>query len=207
MSKFAGEFETHFTVAINGAERIPALAQWAAAREMKCTHIVLERGRAPSQPMLTSHGLGILSTELQKARRVAEMLQADGFRVTRIKIEANPKNQDIPQRAEDPLDNSEQYFEHHVKLLLEDDSRLASLTELAQRHGARLSRNALRSRADGRHERFLTQRCYRVGQPEAQAKLGILLADLEREGYQVLETEQEFVVFDSNIDMDAGWID
>jgi len=207
MAEFAGEFETHFTVEVTGAQRIPALAQWATARQMKCTHILLDRGRVPSQPMLTSHGQGTLSNELQKARRVTDMLHADGFRVTRIKIEASPKNQDIPQRKEDPFDNAEQYFEHHVKLLLEDDSKLESLSELAQRHCAHLSHNVLRTRADGRHERFVTQRCYRVGQPQACAELSSLLADLEREGYQILETEQEFVVYDSNLAMDGGWID
>jgi len=203
MLEFDGEFETHFTIEVDQTKRIPALADWATAHEMKCTHIVLDRGRVPLQPMLTSHGRGMLSNELQKARRMNDMLRADGFRVTRIKIEAGPKNQDIPQH---PFDNAEQYFEHHVKLLLEDDSKLALLTELAQRHCAHLSRNALRSLPNGRHERFVTQRCYKVGQPEARAELSSLVAELDREGYQVLETEQEFVVYDSNLAMDAGWI-
>ena len=56
------------------------------------------------------------------------------------------------------------------------------------------------------HERFLTQRFYRTGRRSAENSLAALLEDLGRHQIEVLESEAEYVVFDSNVDLDAGWM-
>jgi hypothetical protein len=50
--RFAGDFETHVTVHCAESES-GVLEQWAAARGLRFTHILLCRGRVVSQPMLT----------------------------------------------------------------------------------------------------------------------------------------------------------
>ena len=62
------------------------------------------------------------------------------------------------------------------------------------------------ARADGFHERFVTQRCRAVGRWEASRRLHALVDDIKTLGFSVLETEEEFTVYDSNIDVDAGWL-
>ncbi len=94
-----------------------------------------------------------------------------------------------------------------MKLLLSAEADLVALTKLAMPHLARLSRNARRERADGQLERFLTQRCYFVGRTSSQERLSKLLKDLREFDYQVLSSEQEFVVYDSQPEVDAGWLD
>src|SRR4030095_2286540 len=97
------------------------------------------------------------------AKRLAEELEGDGFPVTRVKIEASPLNRDVPIADSDAAKHPpERYFEHHVKLLLAGDAELVALTAIAQRHAAHVSRNALRTRDDGRQERLVAQRCPRV---------------------------------------------
>jgi hypothetical protein len=66
-----------------------------------------------------------------------------------------------------------------------------------------VSRNARRVRPDGRQERFVTQRLYRVGRETAKQHLDSLLNALNP--YEVLEIEEEFVVYDDNVTVDAGW--
>ncbi|MWA06193.1 hypothetical protein F8568_038770 [Actinomadura sp. LD22] len=80
---FAGDFETHVTV----HPAAGAVAGWAAARGLKFVHIVLDRGRVASQPMLTLRTRGTLAGALAAARTVAD-LRADGFEATRVKVEA-----------------------------------------------------------------------------------------------------------------------
>src|SRR5688572_26800386 len=148
--QFTGEFETHLTVRLADGQTAEALRAAPAARGLKCTHIVLARGRTASQPMLTRTGNGTLSEQLANAATLRGALEADGFPVSRIKVEAAPWNEGVPRTdADGAAHPPDRYFEHHAKLLLDEGADVAALAELAQRHAAHLSRNALRRRDDG----------------------------------------------------------
>lgn len=83
---------------------------------------------------------------------------------------------------------------------------MIGLTQLVTPHGARLSRNARRQRAEGGEERFVTQRCYRVGRATAQHNLDALAAELRKGDHEIAEIEQEYVVYDSAVHLDHGWL-
>jgi hypothetical protein len=194
-------------VGLDGSKGIEALRRWGGEHGVKCLHIVLDRGVSASQPMLTRWGRGDLAGQLQIAGALGRSLEAEGFPVTRIKIEAAVGNPGVPQSDAEARDHpAERYFEHHVKLLLEDGADVSPLVEVAERHNAHLSRNALRVRDDGRRERFVTQRCRPVGRAEARRRLDGLLDALAPLGHPILEIEEEFVVYDSNLAIDEGWI-
>lgn len=205
--EFAGEFETHITVCLKDSNQVEALQAWGIDRGLKFIHIVLDRGIHVSQLMLTRHGTGGLSDQLKIASESSKSLNVAGFSVVRIKIEAAPWNQDVPQsNAEAANHPCDRYFEHHIKLLLEPSANIVTLMELAERHSAHLSRNVLRIRNDDYCERFVTQRCLAVGRVEARQQLQDLLKAIAPLGYLVIEVEAEFVVYDSNLKIDAGWI-
>jgi hypothetical protein len=198
----SGDFEIHLTGSEWEADR---LAAFAAEREVKFSHIQLDRGATPLQPMVTVKGSGTL-TEL---RALAERWRADlrdaGLAVLRVKIEAAPWNDGVPQADADA--DGDRYFEHHVKVLLpsRDPRVLSALTEIVTGHDARVSRNARRARDGGLEERFVTQRCHGVGQPTARTRLDGLLSALRASDHEVLEVEEEFVVSDDALDLDRGW--
>jgi hypothetical protein len=202
--EFTGEFETHITIGLDDSDKVELLQQWGACHGLKCLHIVLDRGLTVSQPMLTRRAHGTLSKELASASKLCNALNDEGFHVTRIKIEAALSNQEIPRTRAEVL--SLNYFEHHVKVLLRSSADLLALAELAVRHSAHLSRNALASRGDGCHERFITQRCPSVGLDGAREQLDALLKAIVPSGHQVLDVEEEYVVYDSNLAIDDGWI-
>ncbi len=56
--EFSGELETHLTVSLEGTESIEQLRKLAEIHNLKCLHIILERGEIPSQPMLTWRAQG-----------------------------------------------------------------------------------------------------------------------------------------------------
>jgi hypothetical protein len=198
---FEGLFESHLTVAPTADdERLRSLAERHGA---KYTRIVLDRGSSPDQPMVTVRGHGVLDEQRALTEAWARRLRAAGFLVNRAKIEAAPGNADVPQTADLP-DGC--YFEHHVKVVPADDAGIAVVRAISERHAAHVSRNARRVLPDGRHERFVTQRCHDAGQPEARGRLAALVDELTAAGYPPVEVEQEFVVFDSNLAMDDGWI-
>jgi hypothetical protein len=206
--QFTGEFETHITVSLkNNIDGIEWLHGWCIDRNLKFLHILLDRGASKSQPMLTRRGRGNFADELKIANNLSQELNAENFPVVRIKIEAAPWNQGVPQSDVEALAHPiDRYFEHHVKLLLESSTDILPLRELAKQHSAHLSLNALQIRLDGYQERFVTQRCMGVGRIEAKKQLQLLLDSIESCGYRSIDIEAEFVVYDSNLALDFGWI-
>lgn len=207
MAKFEGEFETHVTVRAVDSVAIDSLRAWAARHRLAFHHIVLDCGQTPSQPMVGRRGHGGLSAELVAALDLGRLLEAAGFNVSRVKIEAAPANRGVPDSDCAAADHPGRYFEHHVKLALDPATDLTALTALAVGHSAHLSRNARRVREDGRHERFVTQRCHSVGRITARGRLDELLTALASSGHAVVSVEEEYVVYDSNPGVDSGWID
>lgn len=196
MESLSGEFEIHITVQGNR----DTLVDWAERHTLKVTKIVLDCGAHPTQLMVTSEGSGTYTDMAVAAERLRRQLCAAGFPPSRVKIEAAPWNRGIPKESVPPGT----YFEHHVKLLLSANADLAGLKERVIAHGAHLSRDARRVRPDGMLERFVTQRCYGVGQSRAHAAYLTLLAALEDQ--TILESEEEFVVYDSAPILDVGWL-
>ncbi|MFI9505664.1 hypothetical protein [Nocardia sp. NPDC052566] len=202
---FRGDFEAHLTVRAD-TDRLLALEAYAAERELKFAHIVLARGRVPQQPMVTVRRSGTLAGVRTEVAEIAARLDADGFPVLRTKIEATPWAEGVPSTDEQAaVLGAHFYFEHHVKLLLAPDSGTTAIEAAARAHAAHLSANTRRVRPDSRLERFVTQRCRGVGDLTATVRLRALLADLT--GLDIASIEREFVVYDSNESVDAGWID
>jgi hypothetical protein len=212
--KFTGEFETHITVDIDGLVEVDRLQQWCIDRQLKFLHILLDPAsdssvecKTRSQPMLTRRGHGDFDDELNIANDISRALVAVGFPVVRIKLEAAPGNQDIPQSdLEAGSHPAERYFEHHVKLLLAPTANIIELREVVSQYSAHLSQNVLHIRSDLWQERFVTQRCMRFGRSNAQKQLQILLDSIASLGYNPIDIEAEFVVYDSNLALDRGWI-
>ncbi|MFF4408264.1 hypothetical protein ACMATS_25570 [Streptoverticillium reticulum] len=204
---FTGDFEAHLTVRSGTSAGSSVLERHAAAHGLKFTHIVLERGRTPSQPMLTLRRSGALPAVREAVARTERALRNAGFDIVRTKIEAAPWADGVPETDGEAVAlGARHYFEHHVKLLLAPGTDTAPLAALAVAHTAHLSYNARRVRADGRAERFVTQRCRLVGRCTAGERLEALAASLRAVGHEIVSVEREFVVHDSNESLDAGWI-
>lgn len=203
----SGDFEIHITCHVGHAEQ---LASFAAVHGLTFVHIVLDRGMHASQPMLTLTGRGSLADQQTALRRWQRELGKAGIHPCRYKIEAAPWCVGVPRSDEEAATEPRgRYFEHHIKLLLSRPpvADLIAATDLVTPHGARLSRNARRERADGVQERFVTQRCHGVGLATARQRLDALIKALEAGGYAIADVEQEYVVYDSDPRHDQGWLD
>lgn len=193
------EFETHITLDLAN-QALQSLMAWSQARALKCVHIELARGVAPSQPMITTWGKGNFATQLAAAQNLARELENAGFPVVRVKLE-------VADESWNEFGNAVgRYFEHHLKLLIPPQKSLDELEKRVQKHGAHLSRNARRVRDDGQNERFITQRVFDATPETARAAFETLEAEIAELDFQNLEVEREFVVFDSNFALDAGWL-
>jgi hypothetical protein len=203
----SGDFEIHITVHAGHAEK---LAVFAAEHGVKFLYILLDRGAFVSQPMITLTGRGSLADQHAAIRQWERALHRAGIFPCRSKIEAAPWCVGVPRSDEDATAEPQgRYFEHHIKLLLPSATvaDVAAVTDLVAPHGARLSRNARRERPDGAQERFVNQRCHRVGLDTARRRLDALVDVIRSAGYEVVRVEQEYVVYDSALPHDQGWLD
>ncbi|MFI9782533.1 hypothetical protein ACIHEI_03345 [Kitasatospora sp. NPDC051984] len=200
-----GRYETHLTLAPAEAE---ALADWAAANGLEFTHILLARGRHPSQPMLSWQSDGTLAAQHHRAAAEAARLRAAGFTPVRVKIEAAPWTPGVPDTdAEAEQADPARYFEHHVKVRLAPDVPRDALARAADGHHAHVSWNARRTEPDGHSQYFVTQRCHRLGLTTAGRHLDRLTAALTAAGFPPLKVTREYVVHDSALALDSGWLD
>jgi hypothetical protein len=208
MHEYPGEFEVHMTVGLSGQRRLECFQDWCRVHQCKCVHILLARGEHVDQPMATwrrSHAS--LTVVLAEARHIASELQKASFFVVRVKVEADMLNQNVPQLDEDAIEHpASNYFEHHIKLLRDRAAPCDRLLEVCVERHAHLSRNAWREPDQGKEERFVTSRYYRVGRASSDRQLRQLLGSLNEIDEQVIEVESEYCVYDSNLDLDRGWL-
>lgn len=197
-------FETHLTVDPRTMRHSGAIERFASEHGLKLLQIELPRGEHPCQPMLSWRAESTLPQSLSAATAMTQRLKTQGIRVLRTKIEASPFNAEVPQ-AESSR-KAGRYFESHVKVLLRTLADETALYAIAMAHGAHLSRNARRVRSDGRAERFVTLRSGSCGYPAFARDTAMLEAALAPRVERVLEVEIEYVVYDSNLAIDAGWL-
>jgi hypothetical protein len=208
MRNYRGDFESHLTIRADKEAALEQFQAWCGARGFKCVRIVLARGRHVEQPMATWRRRNTtLPFMVQEAEQYAAEAARDDFTRVRLKIEAAPTNEEVPaDDAEAAAHDARNYFEHHVKLLRPSDAPRQLLLEACEIYGAHLSRNAFRQPAPGKEERFVTLRSYGVGRACSDRRLRQLLAALAELGEHVIEHESEYCVFDSNLELDAGWL-
>jgi hypothetical protein len=192
-------------VRTEGDDSLARFRAWCEGRAFKCVRIVLARGEHVEQPMATwRRGPTTLPLVLDEARHVAASMD---WPVVRVKVEASPDNDEVPRDNTDMGGHdAANYFEHHVKLRRETSATRDALLRVCQVHGAHLSRNSFHEDHSGWEVRFVTLRSYGVGRGASERQVQRLLADLAALGEDVLETESEYCVHDSNLDLDRGWL-
>jgi hypothetical protein len=198
-------FETHITLKPAGKEALDAARQWAHLRSLKWTHIELSSGHAPSQPMLTFWGDDSLDLQLRRAKAIQQELEQLDIQVVRIKTECIFPGEFVPPLGCTKPEESNQYFECHVKLRLKSGADLDRLRSVVMPHQAHVSWNAIKTFKDGESERFVTLRSYHCTCETAQLSQLELAASLRQNGFNIVETESEFVLYDSNFALDTGW--
>lgn len=202
--RFHGQFEAHITV---DAPDPNLFCSTCAALGVKSILIELAEGAEPNQPMTESRHAGDLNAVRAQVDGLAERFREAGFTVLRRKIEASYDARGIPEKDEDTRGLPPScYFEYHVSVKLANAEQLNQLREHAATHGAHVSRNARKREAVGGEERFVTLRVYRVGKVNAERVYLRLLQQLRSASFEIIGERREFTVYDSNLDLDKGWL-
>ncbi|MGB0905848.1 MAG: hypothetical protein ACPGVT_00020 [Maricaulaceae bacterium] len=206
--RYSGPIEVHITVEIENTPSERARFQAACvAQNGKSIWIELEQGQTINQPMYGARFSSSVQEQANEIRRLVDILGQD-FSITRIKVEAGPYNENIPQSESDARDEpAECYFEHHVALGLKPDTDFDQLKSDLATYDGYLSRNAFKTASKtGLQTRFVTQRFKSIGQAAADTRLDHLLNYAKQLNIEVVDVEREYNIFDSNLHLDKGWM-
>jgi hypothetical protein len=198
--RVAGLFEVHVTVQEAAVERFRSLCEELG--RLKVIQIELGGPARQRQLMTASYHSARSIAEAQKIAFGLARVIGREFAIERVKIEALCHNEGVPENGDYP---SSCYFEFHAKLLL-DPAQIPQLLPLCAAHAAHLSRNALKA-VGTREHRFVTQRIYGVGRGEAVGRFEACTAALVAAGFEIVSRQREFSVYDTNVNLDAEWLD
>ena len=207
--KYTGAFEAHITIeSLPDAATKERFMAFCEKNALKGIEIELSRGDFMHQPMTCSLHEGDFQEVLGNVQHIAQNLAAEGFPVTRVKLEAAPFNAELPQTNAEVVQHApSNYFEHHLKLLLPAEADTDLLLQICEKYHAHLSRNAFKKLQDGMSERFVTIRNYGLGKAEAEQSLCDLRNAIEAVGFQVIKSITEYCVYDDCLDLDANWLE
>lgn len=195
-----GVFELHLTVDADTDARRAGFVALCASLGVKCVMIELARGEHRAQPMTSSRHAGELAAIVGDVEALHAQLGAAGYRVVRVKLEADATNDGIP------IADRAAYFEFHAKLRLAPESDEAELAALCIAAHAHLSRNARERDASGAATRFVTMRVFDAARDAATARFAALVDVLTSAGFDVAHTKAEYTIYDDRIALDAGWL-
>lgn len=198
LKRIHGSFEIQLTLGCGSLFKFKDLCE---RMRLKPIIIELPYGEHPKQFMTSSWVYGTDEDARMEAERLCHLIKAKGISVERVKIEAHINNLGVPEEAQPSAEETEKYFEFHVKVkvLPNEESKLKMLLEGT---GAHLSTNSLHGETG---KKFVTLRCHKAGKQAALDQLETLLIRLK--GYQVVSVEREFCLYDSKLSLDKGWIE
>jgi hypothetical protein len=142
--------------------------------------------------------------------RDAEALSAH-FEVVRLKMEAVATNEGVPQTDAEALAMpGDTYFEYHLKIDApvspQNDEVLGRLArDLTRELDVKVpfSCNNMRDK----NQRFLNARTYGLGFASSSAVVRRIEEAVARQGLALSKIIREFIVFDTNKELDRGWLE
>ena len=132
---------------------------------------------------------------------VNKMKKAE-FNVLRYKLETTANCSIVPKTSEEVDKNL--YFEFHFKCIIKDKNEYEKLKILCKNNNAHLSKNSYKKYEDY-EKRFVTIRVYDI-QKKALDKYLYTEDLIKKIGIKIDGACREYTVFDSNIELDNGWM-
>lgn len=213
----SGLFEIHITVDHLGNSFYNLYNYVSKNNGMKLILTVAKNGDYPTQYMISKFKNGTEQEVIERALEIAREMKKENIEVLRVKVEAMAFNEGVPVTMEDYKNyillpkTGKPYFEFHAKIK-PFNKELESLVDFWNKNTilkpsvfVALSINLL-SRSENKNP-LLTIRVYDGGRIDAIDLKNVILDDLKNKNYHIIDAiQQEFSVYDTNENLDKGWL-
>lgn len=153
-------------------------------------------GSCPVQPMLTFWAKGTYPQVRELVSGVEKQMLDAGMSIVRTKIESMANNDGVPDRCVE-----QHYFEFHWKVPVRDTKEWNTLVKLLTPHAVHLFFNPYNKSLTP----VATLRCY-TSRTDLEASFAAVQKLQRDNGFEPTDPEKEFSVFDSNVNLDKGWL-
>lgn len=154
--------------------------------------------------MTSSHFFGANTGAYNECLKIERVLEGQGFKVVRKKIETVPWHPAAPVgEAEMPKDC---YFEAHIGCIITEDQK-PRLQELAEINNAHLSRNYFKKLDNGMFVNMMTLRWYDCNYEKVKYDVQRTKLHLTRNGMEYEKVIIEFCLYDTKINHDFLWLE
>lgn len=189
--------EIHITTKKLQQKGIDEFVEFCALIKAKPIIIELEDGKVIQQPMISK------IVEVQNIYEVLDKLKYQfsehNYPISRVKIEVPTESINDGEKLFP--DFKGKYFEWHGKVIFQDLNHLKN--SVGKRKNVHLSSNSLKGESN---KRFITLRSF--GHLDSfKYEVEDLKRSLKFFKYEIIKDEFEYCIYDSNKDLDSGWID
>lgn len=154
--------------------------------------------------MTSSHFFGTNTGAYNECLKIESVLESQGFKVIRKKIETVPWHPAAPVGDADmPKDC---YFEAHIGCIINEDQK-PTLEELAETNNCHLSRNYFKKLDNGMFVNMMTLRWYHSNYENIKFELEKVKSSLSSYGIEYEKVIVEFCLYDTKISHDFLWLE
>jgi NTP pyrophosphatase (non-canonical NTP hydrolase) len=154
--------------------------------------------------MTSSHFFGTNTGAYHESLRIESILEKNGFKVVRKKIETVPWHPAAPV-GEAPMPK-DCYFEAHIGCIITEEQK-PRLQELAEINNAHLSRNFFKKLDNGMFVNMMTLRWYDGNYEKVKHDVQRTKLHLTRNGMEYEKVIVEFCLYDTKISHDFLWLE
>jgi len=197
-------YEIHVTVKTNDINDFRDACEHIGVKPIVLDLQDLQSKNVMQDVMTSSVHLGDNSSAYEESQRIKNFLTANLFEVVRVKIETVPWHPAAPSIKGD-LMPQDCYFESHVAVRT-SEARRSDLNELAEIHGAHMSKNVFKVLDKDNFVQMMTLRWYSGLYDEFDATVDSFIQDLASAGFELEKKIVEFSVYDTKVSHDAAWI-
>ena len=154
--------------------------------------------------MTSSHFFGTNTGAYNECLKIERVLESNGFKVVRKKIETVPWHPAAPV-GDAPMPK-DCYFEAHIGCIITEDQK-PRLQELAEINNAHLSRNYFKKLDNGLFVNMMTLRWYDCNYEKVKHDVQRTKLHLTRNGMEYEKVIVEFCLYDTKISHDFLWLE
>ncbi|MFN8673059.1 MAG: hypothetical protein U0457_13395 [Candidatus Sericytochromatia bacterium] len=196
LEKFEGTYEIHISI----LDTFDNNKFYEICKLLKVKPIIIDfnNDKTKNQPMISKKIKDSPKNTLELIEKMYKIM-LDNFSITRLKIEADINNKNIPLLDEQHDKNC--YFENHLRLIWDKNILEKKLAQELRVYNGHLSKNSLSNNKN----RFVTQRFYKYGYHKAKEELEKLCNFIDSKNIKYDKKIYEYTIYDSNLELDSSW--
>ncbi|CAF1430630.1 unnamed protein product [Adineta steineri] len=197
-----GIFQIHITIKNDNIRTCPTICQ---INEYNWIDVSRFNGKRSKRLIVSFNHMGRYPDMMEQTQTFIDT-QFKGLDIIRVKIKSLALNNDIPENDLDKMlfwDKKSNYFEFYHKVLIKSLWQLRELKNFCQNRHLHLASFGKISSNEGYY--FVILRLFNVGREKALIENDYLMERLTANNFPPLDIESNFIVYDSNINLDNEW--